>query len=200
MNIDRAIEELNKIVNERSAAKTITAGTNENNMRLKVSDLRLILNAINTLDKSKSECDHKWINAQDNNCEHWKYCLKCHKEVIVSTTTIPPADWELTYANEFNKAYNGILFDDTIMKSIKWNIEFIKKYVLGGDAMELKVDGVTQIDGQGWLQCEDTHDKIYYQGMVCLLCEANFMLRINKDEIRFELNHFYNELLKKEMI
>lgn len=69
-----------------------------------------------------------------------------------------------------------------------------------GGSMELKVDGVTEINGQGWRECSDTHNKIYYQGIVCPLCEANFMLRINKDEIRFELNHFYNELLKKEMI
>lgn len=84
------------------------------------------MNAINTLDKSKSECDHKWINAQDNNCEHWKYCLKCHKEVIIETM------WEEIYTAEFVKAYTGIVHDEAIRASIKWNIEFIKKHVLGG--------------------------------------------------------------------
>ena len=31
--------------------------------------------------EQEKECDHKWINAQDNNCDSWRFCLKCHKEV-----------------------------------------------------------------------------------------------------------------------
>lgn len=40
------------------------------------------------------ECEHKWINAQDNNCEAYKLCVKCGNEVILPQ---PPKDKEIVY-------------------------------------------------------------------------------------------------------
>jgi len=38
-------------------------------------------------------------------------------------------DWETKYAEEFKKAYQGILSEQTIRESIVWNIIFIKEHV-----------------------------------------------------------------------
>lgn len=74
-----------------------------------------------------------------------------------------------------------------------WHLAEVKRTVEQSHRLP-KIDGVTEINGQGWRECSDDHDKIYYQGRICPLCENKIIAIESIKDILKEVSLLYRKV------
>lgn len=106
-----AIEELNKISQERTDSGFITQGRVENHMRIKLSDFRRVLLAM----KDKEECEHGWgipsyqWSQDPNKCFNKYVCFKC-QEVKVEYYKQPEQENDELYTEDYIRSVIGKVY------------------------------------------------------------------------------------------
>lgn len=93
--------------------------------------------------------------------------------------------------NEFNQELN--IHCPNYEKLADWHLAEVKRTVEQSHRLP-KIDGVTEINGQGWRECSDDHDKIYYQGRICPLCENKIIAIESIKDILKEVSLLYRKV------
>lgn len=117
----------------------------------------------------------KIINKQDTGQKLPPNTTDWNKGGKMATDYLNNETWQKRYAREFDKAYRGILLESDIKESIKWNIDFINKWVTSAkqrrDISSLEINNILLHNATG---CKDVnaHHGIGKIEKGCTMCWA----------------------------
>lgn len=79
----------------------LPASDQQTKISIMASDLQRIINS----HPAKADCQHKWINAQDNDLNQYKVCVKCNQEVEAAPKEPCQHEWKQWNPLEKNFCY-----------------------------------------------------------------------------------------------